>query len=81
MKIKEILTIDLSEDITNVIDMENIQEERIEGGHQIKIENGCVIVMHMQENAKYTAQVLDTMIPKWKEEGYSFARIDEYLGN
>ena len=37
--------------------------------------------MHMQENAKYTAQVLDTMIPKWKEEGYSFARIDEYLGN
>lgn len=61
--------------------MENIQEERIEGGHQIKIENGCVIVMHMQENAKYTAQVLDTMIPKWKEEGYSFARIDEYLGN
>ena len=29
MKIKEILTIDLSEDITNVIDMENIQEEEL----------------------------------------------------
>ena len=29
MKIKEILTIDLSEDITNVIDMENLQEEEL----------------------------------------------------
>lgn len=29
MKIKDILTIDLSEDITNVIDMENLQEEEL----------------------------------------------------
>lgn len=29
MKIKEILTIDLTEDITNVIDMENLQEEEL----------------------------------------------------
>lgn len=46
-----------------------------------KIQNGSVIVMHMSDSAKYTAQVLDTMIPIWKSEGYSFARIDDYLGN
>lgn len=44
------------------------------------VHNGTIIVMHMQENAKYTAQVLDAMIPIWKEQGYTFARIDDYLG-
>ncbi|MCD5430898.1 hypothetical protein LOB14_05330 [Lactobacillus delbrueckii subsp. lactis] len=34
--------------------------------------------MHMLENAKYTAQVLDIMIPVWKKAGYSFARVDQY---
>ena len=34
--------------------------------------------MHMVENAKYTAQVLDEMIPIWKAEGYSFSRVDQY---
>ncbi|MGO5290553.1 polysaccharide deacetylase family protein [Porcincola sp. LCP21S3_C12] len=43
-----------------------------------KVKNGSVIVMHMVENAKYTAQVLDEMIPIWKAEGYSFARVDQY---
>lgn len=47
----------------------------------ITVSNGSVIVMHMQENAKYTAQALDTMIPIWQAEGYSFARIDDYLGD
>ena len=45
----------------------------------VTIENGTVIVMHMQENAKYTAQALDTMIPIWQQQGYKFARIDDYL--
>ena len=50
------------------------------GDHKyVKIQNGTVIVMHMQENAKYTAQALDTMIPIWEQEGYRFARIDDYL--
>lgn len=44
------------------------------------VHNGTIIVMHMQENAKYTAQALDAMIPIWKEQGYTFARIDDYLG-
>lgn len=43
-----------------------------------KVTNGSVIVMHMLENAKYTAQVLDIMIPVWKKAGYSFARVDQY---
>ena len=61
--------------------LQRIQKRSLGGGNYAKVQNGSVIVMHMQENAKYTAQVLDTMIPKWKEEGYSFARIDDYLGN
>ena len=43
---------------------------------QQRITNGSVIVMHMQENACYTAQALDQMIPIWKEQGYSFERVD-----
>ncbi len=50
------------------------------GDHKyIKVQNGTVLVMHMQENAKYTAQALDEMIPVWEQEGYRFARIDDYL--
>lgn len=43
---------------------------------QQRITNGSVIVMHMQENACYTAQALDQMIPIWKDQGYSFERVD-----
>lgn len=42
-----------------------------------KVTNGSVIVMHMTENAKYTAQMLDEMIPKWQSEGYRFERVDQ----
>ena len=49
------------------------------GGDYIWVRPGSVIVMHMLENAKYTAQALDTMIPLWKEQGYSFGRLDDYL--
>ena len=45
-----------------------------------RVGNGSVIVMHMTENARYTAQMLDVMIPRWKKQGYSFARVDEYAG-
>ena len=50
-----------------------------DGGDHISVSDGSIIVMHMQENAKYTAQALDTMIPIWEQEGYRFARIDDYL--
>ena len=53
----------------------------IGGGRYITIHNGSVIVMHMQGSAKYTAQALDEMIPKWRSRGYEFARIDDYLGS
>lgn len=42
------------------------------------IQNGSNIVMHMSEEAQYTAEALDIMIPIWKSQGYSFARVDEY---
>ena len=51
----------------------------IGGGKYVTVHNGTVMVMHMQENAKYTAQALDTMIPYWQQQGYTFARIDDYL--
>ena len=46
---------------------------------RVKVTNGTVLVMHMTENAAYTAQALDEMIPEWKEQGFSFARVDDYL--
>lgn len=51
----------------------------IGGDKYVTVHNGTVMVMHMQENAKYTAQALDTMIPYWQQQGYTFARIDDYL--
>ena len=51
-----------------------------DGGDHIQVHDGSVIVMHMLENAKYTAQALDTMIPYWQQKGYTFARLDDYLG-
>lgn len=61
--------------------IDRLTQREIGYGQNITVDNGTVIVMHMQENAKYTAQALDTMIPKWQEEGYSFARIDDYLSD
>ena len=44
-----------------------------------RVKSGSVIIMHMTENAAYTAEALDTMIPEWMAQGYEFARLDEYL--
>jgi len=46
---------------------------------RVTAKNGAVIIMHMTENAAYTAQALDIMIPEWKDQGFEFARIDDYL--
>lgn len=43
------------------------------------IVNGSVLVMHMSEDAQYTAQALDIYIPIWKSQGYQFERVDTYL--
>lgn len=61
--------------------LNRLKRRSIGEGKYVTVHNGTVLVMHMQENAKYTAQALDTMIPLWKEQGYTFARIDDYLGN
>ena len=44
-----------------------------------KVGNGSCIVMHMSAEAKYTAEALDIMIPEWKAQGYTIARLDDYL--
>jgi peptidoglycan/xylan/chitin deacetylase (PgdA/CDA1 family) len=41
--------------------------------------NGSCLVMHMSPNAKYTAEALDIMIPEWQSQGYTIARLDDYL--
>ena len=51
----------------------------VTGQRRLRIQNGSCIVMHMSDESKYTAQALDIMIPIWKEQGYSFARLDSYL--
>ena len=60
--------------------LDRLTRRSVGGGRYITIHNGSVIVMHMQNSAKYTAQALDEMIPKWRSQGYDFARIDDYLG-
>lgn len=44
-----------------------------------RIGDGSIVVMHMTENSQFTAEALDIMIPIWQSQGYSFARIDDYL--
>ncbi len=41
--------------------------------------NGSCLVMHMSPNAKFTAEALDIMIPEWQSQGYTIARLDDYL--
>ena len=60
--------------------IQRLTRRSIGDGKYVTVHNGTVLVMHMQENAKYTAQALDTMIPYWQQQGYTFARIDDYLG-
>ena len=44
-----------------------------------RISSGSIIVMHMSENAKYTAEALDTVIPFYMNLGYRFAKLSDYL--
>lgn len=45
----------------------------------LKIGPGSIVVMHMLENAKYTAEALDTVIPYYLKKGYRFAKLSDYL--
>lgn len=45
------------------------------------IQNGSIIVMHMSDEAKYTAEALDEVIPYYLSQGYHFARISDYISN
>ena len=44
-----------------------------------KVTGGSCLVMHMSPEAQYTAEALDIMIPEWQAQGYTIARIDDYL--
>lgn len=59
--------------------LDELHFQSMGGGKYYTIHPGSVVVMHMQENSRYTAQALDAMIPIWQAQGYSFARIDDYL--
>ena len=59
--------------------LDELHFQSMGGGKYTVIQPGSVVVIHMQESSKYTAQALDTMIPIWQAQGYSFARIDDYL--
>lgn len=45
----------------------------------IGVTNGTVLVMHMSDNAQFTAEALDTVIPYYLSKGYKFGRISDYL--
>ena len=44
-----------------------------------KVTGGSCLVMHMSPEAQYTAEALDIMIPEWQAQGYTIARLDDYL--
>lgn len=43
------------------------------------VEDGTIIVMHMSDEARYTAEALDIVIPYFIKQGYEFARLSDYL--
>lgn len=47
--------------------------------NEIKITHGSIVVMHMSDEAKFTAEALDTIIPYYLSQGYKFGRISDYL--
>lgn len=47
--------------------------------NEIKITDGSIVVMHMSDEAKFTAEALDTIIPYYLSQGYKFGRISDYL--
>lgn len=47
--------------------------------NEIKITGGSIVVMHMSDEAKFTAEALDTIIPYYLSQGYKFGRISDYL--
>lgn len=49
------------------------------GGNSVILQNGSNVVMHMSDEAKYTAEALDVVIPYYLRQGYSFARLSDYL--
>lgn len=43
------------------------------------IESGSIIVMHMSDEAQYTAEALDKVIPYYQKQGYEFVKLSDYL--
>jgi peptidoglycan/xylan/chitin deacetylase (PgdA/CDA1 family) len=44
-----------------------------------RIMDGSIVVMHMSDTSKYTAEALDVVIPYYQAQGYRFAKLSDYL--
>lgn len=44
-----------------------------------KIGVGTIVVMHMSDNSKFTAEALDIVIPYYQAQGYRFAKLSDFL--
>lgn len=79
---------------THDYEAKNVQElvDTIRNGIQFdknnyrKIQNGSILVMHMSDDSvvptdkkDITAEALDIMIPELKKQGYTFAKLSNYL--
>ena len=65
---------------------ELINGSTTEGGREIKIQNGSILILHMSDfrqspisDPNVTAKGLDIAIPILKSKGYDFARLSDYL--
>ncbi|GMQ61977.1 polysaccharide deacetylase family protein [Vallitalea maricola] len=58
---------------------EELINKLINGMGKRSIEDGSIVVMHMSDNSRYTAEALDVVIPYYQAKGYRFAKLSDYL--
>ncbi|NMA86630.1 MAG: polysaccharide deacetylase family protein [Tissierellia bacterium] len=63
----------------NLTDRKSNVNENTDEKHIRKIQPGSIIVMHMSDEAKYTAEALDIVIPYYLNKGYRFEKLSNYL--
>ncbi|QCX34689.1 polysaccharide deacetylase family protein [Caloramator sp. E03] len=67
---------------THDYEAESAQElidKLINGIGKRSISEGSIVVMHMSDTSKFTAEALDVVIPYYKSKGYSFKKLSDYL--
>ena len=63
----------------NIIDRDSNVTKDTPDEYIRKIQPGSIIIMHMSDEAKYTPDALDIIIPYYIDQGYRFDKLSNYL--